>query len=466
MTPRHARGRIGFSSPLFEWLETNHARLLTGLVVAAAVTRALLAVRSPTPYGYVFDFYHEAIQLWYVSGRLPPANACWQCYQPPLLPLVGLPLYALGKGLVGGPAGLADPALRFVTLVPIVSAAVVSYFGWRLLTLLRFRGAELVVGAAFLIAFPCLFISSYGIEADILLTALMVAFLFYLMRAWTRPRHVSRVDAIRLGLLAGLACETKYSGLIAPAVLVVVGVLAFAGGPRRRLIAQTFVLALVVCAGVGSWKYADNLRHYHTALFANGTAREGFAVTALPHHAALYDFTSFRMSDLVQLARGRAPRGQLNDLPFYRSVWTTLHAMAWTDMSFFSEPTRFGSDDRPYPRKHIDPWATIGAISLGLVPDALAIVGLVIALRRRLFWPILAMGIITSLSYAAWFLAQTAWALKTKYVLFLLPAFVVYVLIGWRFLRRRSAVAGMLVLVLLLATILVIHVYDLEFAWM
>jgi hypothetical protein len=38
-----------------------------------------------------------------------------------------------------------------------------------------------------------------------------------------------------------------------------------------------------------------------------------------------------------------------------------------------------------------------------------------------------------------WFLAQDSWALKTKYVLFLLPVYVLFALIG---LRRVLSFAG------------------------
>ena len=44
----------------------------------------------------------------------------------------------------------------------------------------------------------------------------------------------------------------------------------------------------------------------------------------------------------MALTRNEVPPGYLTDLPFYRSVWTTLHAMAWSDMSFFSDPSRHG----------------------------------------------------------------------------------------------------------------------------
>ena len=59
-------------------------RLLFAIVAIALALRVLLAVESPTPYGYVFDFYHEGVQRMYALGRLPIASDCWQCYHPPV----------------------------------------------------------------------------------------------------------------------------------------------------------------------------------------------------------------------------------------------------------------------------------------------------------------------------------------------------------------------------------------------
>lgn len=65
-----------------------------------------------------------------------------------------MPLYALGKTVVGGPGGLADPALRLVAVLSLVSGAVVAYYGYRILRLYRIRGVELIVGSAMLLSFP------------------------------------------------------------------------------------------------------------------------------------------------------------------------------------------------------------------------------------------------------------------------------------------------------------------------
>jgi hypothetical protein len=452
-----------WSQPL--WVRRHQSALLLILVGIAVILRALLAVRSPTPYGYVYDFYHEAIQKFYVLGYLPSSTDCWQCYHPPLLELVGLPLYVVGKWIVGGPGGLADPALRFVAIVSLVSSGIVAYYSYRVLRLFRIRGAELVVGTGLILAFPCLFISSYGIEADILLTAVMTAFLYYAVTFFARTRPTNYASALRLGALAGLACATKYSGLLAPAILVTLTGLHLVMGPHRLRMAREAGVALLVCLLVGSWKYVDNLEHYHTLLFANGSAQQGFVVADRPSYARTYDFSSLRIADLVALTRGQVPPGHLTDIPFYRSVWTTLHAMAWGDMSFFSDPSRHGFYLQPYPRKAINPFVASTVLVLGLVPDGLALIGFLATFRHRILWPFAVGAAITWAAYVAWFLAQESWALKTKYILFLLPAYILYALLGWRWLRRLSPHVGRVVLLLLVTLLLAAHVYLCNFAW-
>ena len=78
-------------------LRRHASPILWTLVAAALVLRALLAYCSPTPFGYVFDYYHEAIELFYEKGRLPIAADCWQCYHPPLFYLLGLQSAAIGR---------------------------------------------------------------------------------------------------------------------------------------------------------------------------------------------------------------------------------------------------------------------------------------------------------------------------------------------------------------------------------
>lgn len=451
------------SSIQTNWPRDRQRSLLLALAGAAAIERLLLAVRSPTPYGYVFDFYHQAIQKFYSLGRLPVASDCWQCYHPPLLPILGVPLYALGRTFVHGVPDLNDPAMRFVTPLSTAFAAAAMYYAYRTLRLYRFRGAELVVGTGIILILPCLFFSSYGIEADILESALMIAFFYYLVRFLRERSRRGIGSAVRLGVLAGLACSTKYTGLLAPTILVVLAAMHVVRSQGRGALARRTAIALLTCAAIGSWKYIDNLRHHQTLLVANGSAQQGLGVSDRRWYIESYDFHSLRIGDLIRLARGDVPPGPLTDVPFYRSVWTTLYGMAWTDMGLFSDPSRHGFARHPYPRKNVSPALASGVLILALVPTGLAVAGFLVTLRRRLLWTPLVACLVTLAVYLSWVVAQESWALKTKYILFLLPAFVVYMLLGLRWLSRLLPVAGRGALWLLVLLLLVGHFYLLDF---
>ena len=446
----------------------SQTRWLLVLVSLGAMLRVILAARSPTPYGYVFDFYHEAIQRLYALGHLPASTDCWQCYHPPLHVWLGLPLYAIGKFLVDGSDGLADPALRFVAILSLVCGSVSAYYGYRILRLYRFRGTELIIGTGLILTFPCLFISSYGIEADILLTAVMTAFTYYALRFFAERDRKDNLPAIRLGILAGLACATKYTGLLAPIVLVVLaGLRLLRPGSRsdRLILARRTAMALVICTALGAWKYIDNFQRYGQPLFANGSAQLGFSVSNRPSFWNRYDFHTLRLSDLFRLARGQVRPAPLTYLPFYRSVWTTLYGMAWGDMSLFSDPSRHGFYRQPYPRKRIRPILATSVLVLGLVPSVLAIAGFLATLRHRLLWPLTVTASLTWVAYVVWFLAQEDWALKTKYILFLLPAYVVFAMLGLRWLRHRWLPPARVAMALLALLIAGAHLYLLNFAW-
>ena len=439
--------------------------LLAGLAV---LLRVILAARSPTPYGYVFDFYHEAIQRLYTLGHLPASTDCWQCYHPPLHAWLGLPLYALGKVAADGPNGLDDPALRFVGVLSLVSSGVAAYYGYRILRLYRFRGSELVIGTGLILTFPCLFISSYGVEADILLTALMTAFTYYTIRFFAERNRTDFMSPVRLGVLAGLASATKYTGLLAPLALVVLTSITMGSAFQRKAalpVLRRAAIAVILCALLGGWKYVDNFQRYGRPLFANGSAQFGFSVTDRPPFSGRYDFHTLRLKDLFRLARGKVRAAPLTNLPFYRSVWTTLYGMAWGDMGLFSDPSRHGFYRHPYPSKRISPFLATSVLALGLVPSILVIPGFLATLRHRLLWPLTLMAALTCVAYITWFVAQEDWALKTKYVLYLLPAYVVFSLLGVRWLRHLSPLAARVANWLLVLLIVSAHFYLLNFAW-
>jgi hypothetical protein len=292
----------------------------------------------------------------------------------------------------------------------------------------------------------------------------MTAFLFEFTRIASTRRGGTWRDAARVGVLAGLAAATKYSGLAALATAgLVLGFRLVAREGRGRTVRNGLVI-LALALLVGGWKYGDNLRRYGTPLFANGSAEDAFSL----HHDDYwdrYDFFSFQPRAIVEASAPDGPRGRLTSLPVYRSVWTTLYGMAWGDLSFFSVPGRIEDPSNPYPARRIPLWLISAVVYLALVPTLLAAAGLVVTLGRPEYLPLHALLVVTLASYFAWVVAQDEWALKTKYLLFLLPVFVAYVNAGLRLAARGLPHwAGRVVAALLVALVAAAHLYELAFA--
>jgi hypothetical protein len=232
---------------------------------------------------------------------------------------------------------------------------------------------------------------------------------------------------------------------------------------RRRTIVHGLIVAGVAVI-IASPKYVDNWRHHGTPLFANGSAGDAFS-SAREYYWDEYDFFSFSPTAILDASGPHAPKGELTNLDVYHSVWTTLYGLAWSDLSFFSVRGRISDPNPPYPPKAIPRLVTASVLYLALVPTALSAIGFVITFRRREYWPLHVMLILTMTSYLAWALAQDAWALKTKYIMFLLPVFVAYAIVGVRWTGRRlPRPISAAILVAIAALVFVTHVYLLAFS--
>ncbi len=449
---------------LFDTLRRRETAIVWSLVAFALFLRILLAVDCPTPFGYVYDYYHEGVELMYAKGRLPIAEDCWQCYHPPLYYALGLPFYAVGRNLASDPDDGPDWGLRGLTGLALVAGAAAAFFSDRVVRRLEPDPALRVIGTGLVLGFPCLFISSYGPDADIVVAAAMTLFLGALMRFTSDPEAQSLRSAVWVGALAGLAASAKYSGLIALATAGVVLGWQMLARPDRLRTLRLALIVLVSALAVGSWKYVDNARRYGNALHANGSAEDAFEENH-DYYWDRYEFWSFHPRQILEASAPGGPGGVLTSLPVYRSVWTTLYGMAWGDLSFFSVPGRIEDPEAPYPWKHIPSWLTGTVLVLGLVPTMLAAVGLVSTIARRDFLPLLVMLVLTLSSYLAWVVAQDEWALKTKYLLFLLPVYVAYSLAGLRLVRNRlPQLIGDAAAWLLIALVLSAHLYLFAFA--
>jgi hypothetical protein len=464
-------------------IERHRLPILWGLILIAAATRAALVFNSPRSYGYVWDFYHEGVIWAYEHGRLPSPKDCWECYQPPLLFACGVPFYALGlAALKGGAAG----GLRLLSLLPMICAGFVIYFCRQILMLFRPSHGHVLLGTALALVFPCLFISSYGLENDIVLAALMSAFFYRLCLYHLRPGSIRWRDPVLMGILAGLSALTKYPGLL---TLITAGIVMsprLVLGSRRRRTARDLLIIAAVAVAICGWHYARNMRLYRAPFLAAPGYSSGIEPANVARFRAQYDLLSFQVRAVVDLYRPDNP-GALTDFPVYRSVFSTLHALAWSDMSFYSVasrhgwriPARYGEEEKillvaqtpaseprvpPYPAKSVRPWLVELVLRLGVFPTLLALIGLAATFRRCATWPLLAYACASLAVYAWWFFGQPAWALKTKYILFLLPAYIAYVVMGLKSVYRRDRRLGHAAAAFLIAAILACEAYLCMFA--
>ena len=452
-------------SRLMEWLDRHRRALFWGLAAFFVLSRVLLGAYSPWAYGYIYDPYWDGVEKLHATWRIPASTDCWECYQPPLYLIVSLPFYAAGRLLRPSSPWPHDEALQLMQAVPMLSSIISIWFSWRLLRLLGYSGAYSVIGVAIAAALPVMFMSSYSLEPDLLLGAIVTMFAFYATRWYVRPKTAPYGDSILMGVLAGLAAATKYSGLVALVVgAILMGSNIVTGPSRRRALAQ-LAMFLLLAVLFGSWKYVSNIRSFHTPFYATGTAADGFRFQSAPSYRDLYEFTTFRGRELLVLTRPDAPPGMLTVLPLYRSVWTTLHGLMWGDMGFFTNPTRHGTALPLYHDRHIAPWLASAVLILGLVPSLLAAVGFTATIMRRAYHPVALLLIVGLSVYLRWVLAQVWWALKAKYLLFLTPVYVLYLVAGTRWsVRVLPAWASLAIVCSLIALVVLTDLYLLEFA--
>jgi hypothetical protein len=468
------------------FFEKNYLPVLCGLLIIAAATRVALVLGSPRPFGYVWDLYHEAVLWTYYHGSLPLPNDCGECYHPPFFLALGVPLYALGSSVLKGGFSLG---LRFLSLFSMVCAGVVIYYCHKILGLLTRSRPLLLLGLTLALVFPCLFIASYGAENDVLLAALMSAFFYRLCLYKFHPARAGLRDAVVLGILAGLSALTKYSGLLAVITAVLVMSSSLFSGRRRVRTAGDLTIVVLLVAAICGWHYARNLNLRQKPFLGPPWDPNVFAVgvAKVERNWRRYDFRSFKVKEVVDLYRPENA-GTLNDFPIYNSVLTTLHALAWTDMSFFSVPSRHGwklpehygegPGEIPmvaqtpaktprvpiYPLKRVEPGLVDLTLRLGLIPTLLALIGFAATIRRRAMRPFIVYTAASLAVYTWWFLAQPAWALKTKYILFLLPVYIVYAILGLRSAYRLDRRLGLAAAVGLIAALAVSEAYLWMFA--
>ncbi len=400
--------------------------LVVLLIASAVASRLALAVGSPTPFGYVFDFYHEPIVLYHESGVLPGSYDCWQCYHPPLFTVVGERIYTAGLALSGG-----DPqwGLRSLALFSTLTSAVFLIFCWLLVGFYIRKESHLRVLLGTALAAPCILFSSFAVESDLLCSTLILIALFGYLKYRRGERRLAWLGLA--GVASGLAASTKYSGLI---IILVVSLILGVDliRTRRKSILAHGLLFVSLCAAFGAWSYVDNVREYDRILVGNWAWRHMASEKPKRFYFDNYEFTTFRFGELVELLGPDSPPLPLSEFPAYnQSVFTSLYGQLWTDFSLFSNPARHGLGTGLYPAKRVPLPLVITLLVLGLVPVVLAAVGLITAPARSAeFLPLGGLLVITLAVYLRWVLGFNEWMLKTKYLLPLVPVGLVLVSYG------------------------------------
>ncbi len=448
------------------WVRQNERLCLIFLLILGIVSRFYLAQNCPREWGYAWDEYHEGISLLYEGGELAESPDCWQCYHPPFFYYAGLPFYAAAYNYYSGARwpSLFAP-VKFINVLSLLSVALALIYIYRIFRLFNFRGVYLVLGFGLALIFPALYIASWSVEADVLLTTIVVMLLYYLMRYYLRLEPATWLQILVLGVLCGLAVGTKYNGLTA---LVATGSIVLFRGIRQRRFGIMFrdgLIILALAVAIGGWKYYDNYQKYGTPLFANGTAAAGFSVEK-KYHWDQYEFFSLRLGSLIDSMDPEKESRDLTHLEVYRSVPTSLHALAWSDMGIFSISDRHGANWDMYPTRDIPVWMPATVLVLAVVPSLLALLGMFVSSHRKMILPMTILTVVTMGAYFQWFLSQDSWALKTKYILYLLPAYLVWMLLGLKWAERKFPPLVSQILWFMLWSLLILtHIYMFQFSY-
>jgi len=399
----------------------NAKRLFSGwfLVVflIAVVAQIMLGVFAPDSKGYAYDYYSRAILVIVNEGRLPNFNDCWICYHPPLFPLVGAALFKLVSVFGGG----IDAQQYAVSTLTSILALVMSVYGFLLYQRYRkYEELDLLMWALLLFV-PVRFISSFSVEADIFAATLIIMATYYFS-------IYLQSNALRIlllsGFLIGLATLAKYNGMVVALFFGLVLLWRFLRSRERLKLNHGIAYALVVFA-LGGSHYVSNLVKHDTPFPGNAAWNTG------ERHFDKYDFTGFGLGRIVDAFYLNSPTGgELWHFPsFNNQVITSHYGQLWTDFSFFSVHGRHGMhefrlifDDKWVPITLI--WAILIA---GLLPVAYSGVGFFQLLWQREAMLVTGLFIITIAAYLNWFSGYYIWMLKTKYLLYLLPFWLLFI---------------------------------------
>lgn len=400
------------------------------LLAVAIIARILLGIYSPTPHGYVYDFYADAIDIIVNEGRLPAEGDCLVCYHPPFFPLVG----ALIFKLVAAFGGSYDTQHYFVGAFTVIVSILFCVYAYAIYR--RYHDNYLNIWIWALILFlPVVFIASFSVESDLLASTLIVVAIYYFD---VYCREGLMLALIAAGVFCGLAALTKFSGLLICLVFGLFLLYDFWRERSRQALGKGLIFA-ALCTVFGGYPYISNLVEYGTPFKGNEAWHTG------KYHTELYTFTDFSIKEITDVIDKSAEPGILNAFPAYNSsVLTSHYGQLWTDFSFFTNTTRHGHmyGRRIYQTKEIPMWVINGVLWAGMVPLLISLVGFTrMVVDKHSVFLMTVLGA-TLAVYIEWFFGFHIWMLKTKYIMHLLPIWLIMIGHGLKGLPDKAVMAA------------------------
>lgn len=194
---------------------------------------------------------HQAYMLYFVNHNFALPNfdprSVWEFYHPPLHYWVSA-LWIKLQMLFGTDPATAVENVQYLTLFYSCAALIISY---RILRILQFDGAALIVSFAILCLHPSLILLSGSINNDMLGIVLSFAAILYALRWYQNP---TRKNILLLALWIGLSMMAKSSGILAAPAVAFLFLRKFLKAKDSRLIFwKQFGLFLAVSIPLGLW---------------------------------------------------------------------------------------------------------------------------------------------------------------------------------------------------------------------
>jgi len=322
-----------------------HARRIrwATLIVLAGGTCLRLALAVVTPPELAYDDHFTPIRIVAREQRLPAANECWQCYQPPLYYVISAGVFETAERVAAAwgrtPADaqrIGHKALQFISVV--AGSATLWMCVLVLRRACRPSAAHEALGVGVVALLPQHIYMSAMVTNDALTYLLATLTVYAALRAHDAGWPV--LHAVVTGLLAGATVLSKAYGLVtALTVLLMIGGGAILSIVRRARLpggehptvpshalrpTPSAALALLVAASAfGVWPTVRNLGWYGRLHVDNFDFFRTPMRLQPPGAASAIDFTSFRLLDLLKYPWVHTTH--------VNSFWTELYARLWFD---------------------------------------------------------------------------------------------------------------------------------------